>query len=151
MEETLTISPKEVIDHVEAYMSQFKQEERPLKHVFTPGVYVRSILMAAGDRVISRIHKTRHQFIITKGACEVWIEGQGWQFLTAPYFGITEPGTRRLIRVYEDTLWSTIHPISIQPVDDREESVLDAVKQIEEMIIEPNPEVESLKQNYELQ
>jgi hypothetical protein len=30
--------------------------------------------------------------------------------LTKGHVGITEPGTRRALKIYEDTVWTTFHP-----------------------------------------
>lgn len=84
--------------------------EMPLTHRFTPGLYVREIFMPAGTIVVSRIHKTQHPFVISKGDCEVWSPGTGWQRLRAPHTGITLPGTQRLLLIHEDTIWTTFHP-----------------------------------------
>lgn len=84
--------------------------ELPLKHRFTPGLYVREIFMPAGTIVVSRIHKTQHPFVISKGECEVWSPGVGWTPLKAPHTGITLPGTQRLLLIHEDTIWTTFHP-----------------------------------------
>ena len=40
----------------------------------------------------------------------VCIDGGEWVELTAPYTGITKPGTRRVLYILEDCVWTTYHP-----------------------------------------
>ena len=79
------------------------------------------------DSVItSKIHKTEHPFIVSKGVVSVSIDAGEWQLIEAPYSGITKPGTRRILWVHEDTIWTTIHA---NPDNENE-------NEIEERIIE---------------
>lgn len=84
--------------------------ELPVTHRFTPGLYVREIFMPAGTLLTSRIHKTEHPYVITKGVVSVLIPGTGVETLSAGHVGITLPGTRRLLYIHEDTTWLTFHP-----------------------------------------
>jgi len=106
-------------------------------HRFTPGLYIRECHMLAGHMVISKIHKTEHPFVISQGRCSVYSENGGVEHLSAPHTGITQPGTRRVIAVHEDTIWTTFHPTEkTDPVE------------IERDIIEPheNPVLAGLKE-----
>lgn len=87
-------------------------------HQFTPGLYSRTILMRKGSLLTTRIHRFTHQFIITKGLLEVWTKDLGWQTIVAPHIGITEAGTRRSLRIHEDTIWTTFHPTQAKTVDE---------------------------------
>lgn len=81
----------------------------PLVHRFTPGLYIREILMVAGTFVITAKHLTEHPFVISKGKVRVVEEGKEALILEAPHTGITQPGTQRVIYVLEDTIWTTFH------------------------------------------
>ncbi len=81
----------------------------PLVHRFTPGMYIRQITMPANTVVTTRIHKTEHPYVVSAGKCLVLVEGQGWIPIQAPHSGVTKPGTRRLLLVLEDTVWTTFH------------------------------------------
>lgn len=81
----------------------------PPAHTLTPGLYSRNLFMPAGSIVVSKIHKKKHQYVILRGRVSVLTEG-GLEFLEAPYCGITEAGTRRVLLVHEDTEWITFHP-----------------------------------------
>lgn len=99
----------------------------PLVHRFTHGLYIREIFMPAGTLLTSKIHKTQHPFVILKGKVSVLIPGEDVAHLEAPHFGITQPGTRRLLYIHEDTTWLTFHP---NPED------VEDLEQIEERLIE---------------
>lgn len=117
----------EKIDELESVMAEnFPLVECPLVHTFTDGLYTRQIFMPAGSLITSKIHKTQHQYFILKGAVSVWIDEGEEQYLEAPYAGVTEPGTRRVLYVWEDCIWITSHP---NPDNEN-------LEQIEERIIE---------------
>ena len=116
------------IDEIEGRMAQNPLVECPLKHTFTPGLYARQIFMPAGTLVTSKIHRTRHQFIVSHGRVSVYNAlTREVETYEAPYHGITEPGTRRILFNHTDVIWTTLHPT--------EETDLDV---IEAMIIEPH-------------
>jgi hypothetical protein len=81
-----------------------------LRHFFTEKQYIREITMSKGSIIVTRKHLTQHPFIISKGVVTVFTPGLGISILQAPYFGITEPGTKRLLYVNEECIWTTIHP-----------------------------------------
>lgn len=98
------------IDQLEATMvANFAPVECPLTHRFTKGMYIREIFMPAGALVTSKIHKTEHPFTISKGKVKVCIDAGEWVEYTAPYTGITNPGTRRVLFIIEDCIWTTYH------------------------------------------
>lgn len=114
------------IDELEAVMADnFTLLNFPVKEHFTDGIYVREVFLPKDSLVTSKIHKTRHQFFILQGKCIVWIDGKE-QILEAPYIGVTEAGTQRVVYVLEDLVWATSHA---NPDNETSE-------QIEERIIE---------------
>lgn len=90
-------------------MSKHPQLHCPLVHRFTPGLYIREIFMPAGALVTSVLHKTCHPFVVSKGDVSVYEEGREVGRYKAPYTGITQVGTRRLLYMHEDTVWTTFH------------------------------------------
>ncbi|HEV2320287.1 MAG TPA: hypothetical protein VGV18_11085 [Verrucomicrobiae bacterium] len=106
----LTSAPAEQkIDAIQAAVERLPQAELPLTHRFTSGMYIRTIFMPKGVLVISRIHRTQHPFVVTKGRCVVWNEQDGWKEISAGHIGFTMPGTRRILYIFEDTEWTTFH------------------------------------------
>lgn len=101
-----------LIDELEAVLFAHPQVICPLNHLFTPGMYIRTIFMPAGTMHTSVIHNTTHPYVVTKGKVNVEINGQ-IEAITAPYYGITYPGTRRVLYIMEDCVWTTYHPLPI--------------------------------------
>lgn len=100
----------DAIDALEvALLERFAKTESPLNHTFLPGLYIREIFMAEGNKYTSKIHKIRHPYFVMKGSARVFIDGQGWQLIKAPYYGVTEPGTRRVLVILEDMNWICVH------------------------------------------
>ena len=89
----------DIIDNLEAAIMQYPDElvEGPLVHKFTDGMYIREIFMPAGSVWTSKIHKTEHPYVVSYGKCLVSIDTNEWYEITAPYTGITKPGTRRVL------------------------------------------------------
>lgn len=81
----------------------------PIRHRFTPGLYIREIFIPAGTLLTSMEHRFEHPFVISQGIVEVYSETEGAVIYRAPHTGITPPGTRRGILALEDTVWTTFH------------------------------------------
>ena len=110
-------------------------------HMFTDGMYIREIFMPAGSLITSKVHKTEHPYIVSYGKVAVSIDGDDWDEITAPYTGITKSGTRRILYILEDCIWTTFHRVDDMKSeyndlnDDEKENI---VKGIEEKILEPH-------------
>jgi hypothetical protein len=104
-------------------------------------MYIREIFMPAGSLITSKVHKTEHPYIVSYGKVAVSIDGDEWDEITAPYTGITKPGTRRILYILEDCIWTTFHRVDDMKSeyndlnDDEKENI---VKEIEEKILEPH-------------
>ena len=110
-------------------------------HRFTDGMYIREIFMPAGSLITSKIHKTEHPYIVSYGKVAVSIDSEDWDEITAPYIGITKPGTRRVLYIIEDCIWTTFHRIDGMKSEYNEiseEGKENIVKEIEEKILEPH-------------
>src|SRR6478752_8060530 len=120
----------EFIDKIEAIMQEANNPiECPLRHIFTPGLYAREIFMPANQLVTSKSHKTEHIFIVSKGVVEVSIDGGKSEMIAAPYTGITRAGTRRVLLIHEDTIWTTVHANPDNETD---------IKKLEARLVEHN-------------
>lgn len=132
------------IDQLEAALfNEGNPVDMPVQDLFVPGMYIRTIYMHKGEEgveniVTSLVHNTEHPFFVMAGKVAVFSDNDGEQIIEAPYFGITKPGTRRVLRIIEDTVWITCHPTEVQPEDDTEEGIQEAVLKVKEQIIEPH-------------
>lgn len=81
---------------------------------FTPGLYCRELRVKAvpghATIIVTEKHNSTHPFVISKGTVKVWTKERGVVTLSAPYFGVTEPGTQRVALVDGDLVWTTFHP-----------------------------------------
>jgi quercetin dioxygenase-like cupin family protein len=97
-------------DRLQKFMlDELKPAIEELEHVHTPGLYGRLWKAKGGTMWVTRIHKVKHQFVILKGKVSVWVDGEEIEY-NAPYHGITEAGTRRILYLHTDTEWMTFHP-----------------------------------------
>ena len=93
-------------------------------HTFTKdkngksNLYTRSILMKAGRIEISRLHLSEHPYVVLKGRVQVIDQNGVGEEIVAPYFGVTKPGTQRVIKVLEDTIWITFHATDKTDIDE---------------------------------
>lgn len=110
----------------------------PLTHNFVPGYYIRTIFMPAGTLITSQIHNTKHCFNVSKGIVDVRVNDEEWVRLEAPHWGVTQPGTRRVLVIAEDAIWTTFHAIleNEQPAFLGEQGITEAVEKITNRIIE---------------
>ncbi len=136
----------EQIDELEAVMQKHDQVVCELKHRFVKGLYIRKIYMPVlldkkMTLVTSLIHVTNHPYFILRGKVLVFSDNDGGQFLQAGDWGITRPATRRVLRIWEDCVWVTCHPIAWitgeedSYSDEEKEKVVDRIRA---EIIEPH-------------
>lgn len=114
-----------IVDQLEAVIFSEPQIDCPVIHRFTPGLYIRETFLPAGTILTSKIHKTEHPYVVSKGTVKVWTEESGIITIEAPYSGITKPGTRRILRTITDTIWTTFHPTDKTEVDEIEEEIIE--------------------------
>ncbi|HVX56984.1 MAG TPA: hypothetical protein VHA37_04580 [Candidatus Saccharimonadales bacterium] len=113
------------VDALQVRLSQLPAVPCPVVHRFTPGLYIREIFMPKGTLIISKLHKTEHPFVISKGQAVVWTEEAGVVHLRAPHCGITRPGTRRVLFIQEDCVWTTFHPTQKTDLEEIEKDVIE--------------------------
>lgn len=95
-----------------------------LRHIFTPGLYARELSLPRGTIVVTKIHNTEHPFVVSKGVVRVFIEGVGWETITAPHLGVTKPLTRRVVLIVEDCVWTTFHPTDKKTPEEVEAEII---------------------------
>lgn len=139
MKEAQNISNR--LDELEATMiANFPHVDRPVNHTFVEGYYIRTIVMKKDLLITSMVHDTQHAFHVAKGSVYVKINEDEWDYIEAPFWGITEPGTRRVLLIDEECTWSTFHKIKNDelPVSGSKEDVELAVGKICSRIIVPH-------------
>ena len=94
----------------------------PTKHMFSEGMYIRETCVPAGTLFTTETHKKQHPFVISLGKYKVY-DGDNILLIEAPYTGITEPNTRRLVYVEEDTICTTFHITDKTDVEEIEKEI----------------------------
>jgi len=125
---TACASPAEYHAKVDALLAAIQdsgaeQVDLSLRHIFVPGMYAREGDIPAGTLCISKIHKTEHLCVISKGSASVLTEN-GVVRLTAPHTMITKPGTRRVVYIHEDSTWTTFHATNKTNLEDIEKDII---------------------------
>lgn len=106
------------LDDLYRRMKQYPEADMPLKHFFTPHLYIRQIFMPAGTLVLSRIHKYEHPFVISLGKVTVWMSDGSKKFFEAPHTGITKPATQRVLFMHTPVIWTTFHVTDLTDPDE---------------------------------
>lgn len=88
--------------------AMFGDDACPLEHTFGDGLYIRKITMPAGLLLTSEIHETTHPYFVLAGEALVKTD-KGWRTIRAPYHGMTEAGTKRILYIVQDCVWITVH------------------------------------------
>jgi hypothetical protein len=115
--------PDDFLNQCDVEILKMPPRECPVTHRFTPGLYIREIFMPKNTILTSLLHLTTHPFFIMQGEFSVWHRGIEVQRIKAPYTGITEAGTRRLLYIHEDTIWTTCHVTDLTDPDEIIESI----------------------------
>lgn len=103
---SLTLHQHEQIDTLERQMAVHPgRVVLETRHEFIGDFYIRTLFIPKGTLLTGEEHKTRHPWFLNFGQLEV----AGVGMLYAPDWGITEPGTRRVARAWEDSEWATVH------------------------------------------
>lgn len=95
----------------------------PVRHIFAPGCYAREMTLPEGYLVVGKLHRHAHLNFITAGKVRVLTEFGSEEF-TAPYTFVSEPGTKRVVLVLEDCIWTTVHPTTSTDLAEIEREVI---------------------------
>lgn len=109
------------VERLEYQLAQMPDGYFPTEHLFLPGMYVRKIFMPAGGFGTSMKHKTEHPFAIMTGKLRV-MDQEGVTEYEAPYIGVTQKGTKRVLYIHEDTTWITFH-VNPENITDPDEMI----------------------------
>jgi hypothetical protein len=91
------------------HLAQEEQVSLPIRHDFSPGLYLRRIFMPAGTFVIGKTHKTEHFNIVMAGKARVMIDGHIETIEGGAVFK-SKAGAKKVLYIIRDTVWMTTHP-----------------------------------------
>lgn len=106
----------------------------PVEHNFTEKQYIREFRAPAGHTIVSKIHNTNHPIFLLEGEVTI-IEESGERRVKAPFYSITEVGTKRIVLVHEDCFFVTVHPANSTTIHEVEEEVV--AKTFKDVNIQP--------------
>ena len=97
----------------------------PINHFFMDGVYVREMTMFKDTIVVGAIHKHLHMCFLLKGHLAVASEA-GVNEYKAPCYIIAEPGEKRVLYAYEESVWYNTHKNedNIKDIDQLEKNIV---------------------------
>jgi len=102
---------------------RFDEDAGEYKHAFFDGGYVRTMIAPKDNIFITKIHKKKHPFFLLTGEVSILSE-KGAVRIKAPYQGMTEVGTKRVVYAHEETTWVTVHATDKTDLADIEEEVI---------------------------
>lgn len=100
---------REKVLRLEAAMRELPQVDAPVTHHFSPGIYMRELLIPKNTILTGKIHRHAHLNVILRGDISVLTE-HGIRRLVGPCTLQSAPGIKRVGFAHEDTVWMTIHP-----------------------------------------
>ena len=100
-----------------------ERDEYIVTNVIADGVLARTVLMPKGEIVVGEIHKYESINILVKGELKVWVNGEV-KHLKAPYMIKSNANTRKVAYILEDTVWTSIHRVNSENLEDIEEEIL---------------------------
>ena len=106
MDDSLVIAEATSIEKIQALetaMREMPQEEIPVKHYFSEGVYAREIFIKKGTVLTGHIHKYSQLNILSKGEISVSTE-EGIKRISAPFTIVSPAGTKRVAYAHEDCI-----------------------------------------------
>lgn len=122
------------VKDLQAYIEAgvFGEPEGPetleVKEVFSDGLYMRVLVIPRGKIVVGKLHKGDCMNILLKGT--LMVAGDNPMQITAPYWFVSPPWTKKAVVALSDVLFANVHP---NP-DNGQDMVA-----IEERLIEPEP------------
>lgn len=97
--------------------SEQTAKELPLEHFICNKTYTRQITLPKDILLTGKVHNFDHVSILSKGDVSI-MTPDGISRVKAPATWISKAGTKRLIYVHEETIWSTIHHSEHTSVED---------------------------------
>ena len=106
-----------------ALVSHDTEKLCPVNHAWGHKLYVREWNSPAHVLTVSKIHKFEHPFFVLEGEVSVLTEA-GLQRITAPYYGMTQPGAKRILYTHTKTKWVTVHGTDRVDIEEIEEEII---------------------------
>jgi len=117
---------REAIDAFEIQLLAQPQLEIEPRHFLIPGkMYARELFMPANSVIMGKIHLNEHFVFIAFGDVVVATDETVVRY-TGPQTFIGKPGSKRVLHVLQDTLWTAIHVTDAHTVQECEDTLVAA-------------------------
>jgi quercetin dioxygenase-like cupin family protein len=98
---------EEVIEFENKVLKLFEQIDLITEHYFAHGVYARKISIPKDTILTGEIHKYSQINFLLSGEMQVLV-GDRMEHIKAPFMVVSPPGTKRLARALENSVWITV-------------------------------------------
>lgn len=102
-----------------------REDECPLTHTFSDGVYAREIFMPKGMIVVGHVHNTTHLNMVSTGSALIMDSEGRVSKITAPFTFESKAGVRKVLYILEDMFWTTIHVTNERDITVLEDTLID--------------------------
>jgi hypothetical protein len=114
---------EECLKNGSMHSGEIVDEYNPLKHSFADGMYIREIINPKNQLLVTKIHKQKHPFFLLYGKMSIVTEN-GVEHLEGPSYGITSPGTKRIIYTHTECKFVTVQRTDKTDLDEIEEELI---------------------------
>ena len=118
------------IKKIEKELLSRQQVDCPVNHHFSPGLYVRELIIPAGTFIIGHRQTTEHLNIFLQGVFEMMDEDGNTKLMEAPMIFTGQPG-RKMGYSHEDVVWLNVYPTEETDINTLESIYLDKDKEWE--------------------
>jgi hypothetical protein len=91
--------------------------------LWTPGILMRIMPLKAGTRVTGKRHAQEHGNIVSGGRATVYTE-EGVTEVIGPCEFISPAGTKRMLVIHEDMVWTTVHRTDAKTLEEAEAELI---------------------------
>jgi hypothetical protein len=118
------LASREKILELEEQLAKLPQVECKLDHIFSDGLYVRSMHIPAGTALTGKVHKRDHVNFLLKGTIRVATD-DGMTTLSAPQIIPSKKGIKRAGFAITDVSWTTVHATDATDVEAAEDELVE--------------------------
>ena len=138
MSDVQAVTFKSEMEKTEQFMKTLPQITVDPVHRFAEGLYCRELTMPKDTIWVSRVHKHENFAFILTGSCSV-VSESGMELITAPRLIKTQAGTKRLLKIHEESTWVTVHALPLdlgQNIDEIEDYyACDTLEEYEQLLL----------------
>jgi hypothetical protein len=119
------LAMKDKILELEDHIAAMPQIEGRVDHIFSDGLYARTLYIPAGTVLTGKVHKRDHINFLMKGTIRVMTD-EGMKLLEAPQIIPSKKGIKRAGFSITDTEWTTVHATTATDVETAEDELVEA-------------------------